>query len=326
VVGAFTTTSLSADANGFFPDLTVANRTSVVWKQNGSSFTSVLTTTDPVPGPKGDPGNSGAKGDKGDRGDLAAWQPNTFYPLNQVISNQTGDLVKVTTAHTSGASYDASKFGPIAIQAGGLTGTVPDAALPSRLSDTSLTATYATPATAAAAAAAQLDAAPKSKGDKLRRFRSALENNSVNVIACGDSWTEGTRGADAPNLRFVVRRFGWTSSSRILQCRSFTILGISIKIARFNHLRYECCAGLSWNQVKVHIDPHHDLTHLPVLDGEQPVSHQVRHENCHPWMDREPIIRKDCPVGDLRIMTEYLILDLAVAVRQQAQVPLEVLD
>jgi hypothetical protein len=110
VVGNVTTTTISADANGFFPDFTVDNRTSVVWKQNGSSFTTVLTTTDPVPGPKGDPGNSGAKGDKGDRGDLAAWQPTTFYPLNQVISDPLGDLVKVTTAHTSGASYDASKF------------------------------------------------------------------------------------------------------------------------------------------------------------------------------------------------------------------------
>ncbi|MBT2567720.1 hypothetical protein J7I84_14670 [Arthrobacter sp. ISL-85] len=128
VVGGLTTTSLSADANGFFPDFTVANRTSVVWKQGSSSFTSVLTTTDPVPGPKGDPGNSGAKGDKGDRGDLATWQPNTFYPLNQVISNQSGDLVKVTTAHTSGASYDSSKF---------------DYVVPPSLTPAALSATYA---------------------------------------------------------------------------------------------------------------------------------------------------------------------------------------
>jgi len=37
----------------------------------------------------------------------------------------------------------------------------------------------------------------------LHRFRAALEANNVNIIACGDSWTEGTRGADAPHLRFV---------------------------------------------------------------------------------------------------------------------------
>jgi hypothetical protein len=110
VVGNVTTTTISADANGFFPDFTVDNRTSVVWKQNGSSFTTVLTTTDPVPGAKGDKGDSGSKGDKGDRGDLAAWQASTFYPLNQVISDPLGNLVRVTTAHTSGASYDATKF------------------------------------------------------------------------------------------------------------------------------------------------------------------------------------------------------------------------
>jgi hypothetical protein len=52
VVGGFVTTSLSADANGFFPDFKVANRTSVVWKQASSSFTTVLTTSDPVPGPQ----------------------------------------------------------------------------------------------------------------------------------------------------------------------------------------------------------------------------------------------------------------------------------
>jgi len=110
VVGGVTTTAISSDAIGFFPDFVVANRTSVVWKQNASSFTTVLTTSDPVPGAKGDTGNTGAAGAKGDRGDLASWQATTFYPLNQVISNPTGDLVKVITAHTSTGSYDASKF------------------------------------------------------------------------------------------------------------------------------------------------------------------------------------------------------------------------
>lgn len=129
VVGGSTTTSISSDANGFFPDFTVANRTSVVFKQAGTSFTSVLTTTDPVPGPKGDPGNSGAVGAKGDRGDLASWQATTFYPLNQVISNPVGDLVKVTTAHTSGVSYDATKF---------------DYVVPPTLTPAALNATYVT--------------------------------------------------------------------------------------------------------------------------------------------------------------------------------------
>lgn len=107
VVGGAVTTSLSSDANGFFPDFTVADRTSVVWKQAGNSFATVLTTTDPIAGPAG---VAGPPGIKGDRGDFATWQPATFYPLNTVIANPSGDLVKVTTAHTSGASYDPTKF------------------------------------------------------------------------------------------------------------------------------------------------------------------------------------------------------------------------
>jgi len=111
VVGGVVTTSLSSDSNGFFPDFTVDNRLSVVWKQNSSAFTTVLTTTDPSRGEKGDPGSAGSPGAQGPRGDLATWEEATFYPLNQVIANPSGDLVKVTTAHTSGASYDATKFG-----------------------------------------------------------------------------------------------------------------------------------------------------------------------------------------------------------------------
>ena len=55
VVGNFTSTSLSSDANGFFPDFTVNDRTSVVWKQASSSFTSVLTTNGSCAGAEGRP-------------------------------------------------------------------------------------------------------------------------------------------------------------------------------------------------------------------------------------------------------------------------------
>jgi hypothetical protein len=142
VVGGSTTTTISSDANGFFPDFTVNDRTSVVWKQASSSFTTVLTTSDPVPGPQGAAGTPGAQGVKGDRGDLATWQASTFYPLNQVIANPSGDLVKVTTAHTSGGSYDATKFGWVNNNAANLTGTLPEASLPARLAEASLNATY----------------------------------------------------------------------------------------------------------------------------------------------------------------------------------------
>jgi lysophospholipase L1-like esterase len=145
VVGGSTTTTISSDANGFFPDFTVNDRTSVVWKQASSSFTTVLTTSDPVPGPQGAAGTPGATGAQGPRGDLATWQTATFYPLNQVIANPSGDLVKVTTAHTSGETYDGTKFGWVNNNAANLTGLLPEASVPTRLTATELNATYVVP-------------------------------------------------------------------------------------------------------------------------------------------------------------------------------------
>lgn len=43
-------------------------------------------------------------------GDVSAWKTGVPYVVNQVIANPSGDMVKCITAHTSGASYDASKF------------------------------------------------------------------------------------------------------------------------------------------------------------------------------------------------------------------------
>lgn len=39
--------------------------------------------------------------------------------------------------------------------------------------------------------------------DKLWRFRKMLATGTGNVLAFGDSWTEGTRGSDAPWIRYV---------------------------------------------------------------------------------------------------------------------------
>jgi hypothetical protein len=155
VVGGSTTITISSDANGFFPDFTVNDRTSVVWKQASSSFTTVLTTSDPVPGPQGAAGTPGATGAQGPRGDLATWQTATFYPLNQVIANPSGDLVKVTTAHTSGASYDATKFGYV-VPPG-----LDTATLNATYAPVAGSANYATPAAVTAAVAPKLDASQK---------------------------------------------------------------------------------------------------------------------------------------------------------------------
>ena len=60
VVGGATVTAISSDSLGFLPDFRLDGRTSCVWKQNGASFATVLTTTDPIPGPAGPPGPAGS--------------------------------------------------------------------------------------------------------------------------------------------------------------------------------------------------------------------------------------------------------------------------
>ena len=53
VVGGAVVTTISSDALGFLPDFTLDGRVNCVWKQTGSTFATVLTTSDPIPGPAG---------------------------------------------------------------------------------------------------------------------------------------------------------------------------------------------------------------------------------------------------------------------------------
>ena len=53
VVGGAVVTTISSDALGLLPDFMLADRVKCVWKQAGSSFATVLTTTDVLPGPPG---------------------------------------------------------------------------------------------------------------------------------------------------------------------------------------------------------------------------------------------------------------------------------
>lgn len=63
VVGGAVVTTISSDALGFLPDFTLTGRVNCVWKQTGSSFATVLTTSDPIPGPASTvPGPTGPAG------------------------------------------------------------------------------------------------------------------------------------------------------------------------------------------------------------------------------------------------------------------------
>ena len=63
VIGGAVVTTISSDALGLLPDFTLLDRTTCVWKQTGSSFATVLTTSDPIPGPASTvPGPPGAPG------------------------------------------------------------------------------------------------------------------------------------------------------------------------------------------------------------------------------------------------------------------------
>lgn len=106
-----TTTTLLSDSNGYLPDFTVIDRNSVVLRTADGQFKKTIVTSSPVQGPAGATGKDGAPGPQGTPGDVSTWQPNVYYPTQKPIVNPSGDLVVCTTAHTSGASYDASKFG-----------------------------------------------------------------------------------------------------------------------------------------------------------------------------------------------------------------------
>ena len=128
------TTSLVSDANGMFPDFTLVDRTSVVFK-SGSSLM-VLTTTTPIPGPTGPastvPGPAGpattdasllTAGTLADarlparlaEGELNAtyvpkWKATMAYLAGDAVLNPSGDTVTAKVNFTSGATYSATNW------------------------------------------------------------------------------------------------------------------------------------------------------------------------------------------------------------------------
>lgn len=109
-----TIVNLVTDAYGIVPDFWTNNLPDLLWKSGTMKGGWATTSSRPgsrgpagVAGPAGPPGQAGTPGSNGE---VARWVANTVYPLNLPVVNPDGDLVRVTAAHTSGATYDATKF------------------------------------------------------------------------------------------------------------------------------------------------------------------------------------------------------------------------
>ena len=129
VIGGAVVTTISSDALGFLPDFTLLDRVKCVWKQTGSSFATVLTTSDPIPGPPGPntvPTQSAIQSEVTTPGTPTAaaltatyaskadvvpkWKANTAYASGQIVVNPSGDTVSAKAAFTSGATYNAANW------------------------------------------------------------------------------------------------------------------------------------------------------------------------------------------------------------------------
>lgn len=106
VIGGAVVTTISSDALGFLPDFTLLDRVNCVWKQTGSTFATVLTTSDPIPGPPG---------------------PNTVPTDTAIASNistpgtaTAGALNATYEPKGTAASTVAAAVAPLAVKSAGL--------------------------------------------------------------------------------------------------------------------------------------------------------------------------------------------------------------
>lgn len=104
VVGGAVVTTISSDALGFLPDFTLDGRVNCVWKQTGSSFATVLTTSDPIPGPPGPntvPTDAAIAAALNDPNSQARAAGNATYALKTDIPPSTLDGGNASTDYTS---------------------------------------------------------------------------------------------------------------------------------------------------------------------------------------------------------------------------------
>jgi hypothetical protein len=163
--GLTTIVNLVTDAYGIVPDFW-SDKPDLLWKSG--TLTGGWATTSSRPGLRGITGAQGNDGPMGPNGTpglngangaTAKWATGLPLAVGDPIINPDGDLVTVTTTHTAGGSYDATKFGYANADATKLSGTLPEATLPTRLGTAQINTTIAaqTAAPIAAAVAPKLD-------------------------------------------------------------------------------------------------------------------------------------------------------------------------
>ncbi|WP_461164942.1 right-handed parallel beta-helix repeat-containing protein [Arthrobacter sp. R4-81] len=110
--------SIVTDSDGVGADFYVDNLPDIVWVSGANKGDWATSQSRPglrgpastVPGPPGDPGTPGTPGLNGANGATVKWATGLPMAVGDPVINPSGDLVKVTTAHTSGGSYDPAMF------------------------------------------------------------------------------------------------------------------------------------------------------------------------------------------------------------------------
>ena len=109
VVGGAVVTTISSDVLGFLPDFTLLDRVKCVWKQTGSSFATVLTTSDPIPGPPGPntiPTDTAIASNISTPGTATAGALNATYALKSEVGTQNLDGGNATSNYTGTFNFD----------------------------------------------------------------------------------------------------------------------------------------------------------------------------------------------------------------------------
>lgn len=110
--------NIVTDSDGVGADFYVDNLPDIVWVSGANKGDWATTQSRPgirgLPGPAstvpGPPGADGTAGLNGANGATVNWATGLPFAIGDPVINPSGDLVRVTTAHTSGGSYDATKF------------------------------------------------------------------------------------------------------------------------------------------------------------------------------------------------------------------------